>query len=205
MEGAMIKVLVAEDMALLRTALVSVVSDEPDMAVVADTVCGQDVAAIAERSGADVAVIGVDTVTSRAMVTVNELRSRVPTCRVIARASAASPDAVVALLAADVPGLVAEHTQADDLMTAIRRVAAGGVTIDTALAAAARTAGRNPLTARERQVLRLAAKGATALAIARELTLSPGTVRNYLASALNKTGARTRIDAIRKAAGWGWL
>jgi two-component system response regulator DesR len=201
----MIKVLVAEDMAMLRNALVSVVSDEPDMAVVADTACDDDVAAIAERSGADVAVIGVDTGTSQAMLTVNELRKRVPTCRVVARASAATPGAVVALLAADVPGLVAEHTPANSLMTAIRRVAAGGITIDTALAAAARIAGRNPLTARERQVLRLAAKGTTALGIARELTLSPGTVRNYLASALDKTGARTKIDAIRKAVGRGWL
>jgi two-component system, NarL family, response regulator DesR len=205
MRRVLIKVLVAEDMSMLRTALVRVLSDEADMSVVADTVCGRDVAAIAERSGAHVAVIGVDTATSPAMAMVSELRSRVPTCRVIARTSPTVPGSVAALLAADVPGLVAEHTPAKGLMAAIRRVAAGGSIIDTALAAAARTAGRNPLTARERQVLTIAATGVTALAIARELSLSPGTVRNYLSSALSKVGARTKIDAIRKAAGCGWL
>jgi two-component system response regulator DesR len=109
------------------------------------------------------------------------------------------------LLAAQVHGLIDKNAPAARLLAAIRDVAGGGTMIDANLVVAALAADRNPFTPREEHVLKLAAGGATGPEIARTLSLSPGTVRNYLSNAMNKTGARTRIDAIRIATESGWL
>lgn len=200
-----IRVLLAEDMRLLRTALVSVLDDEDDIEVIADLRCDHKVVSVAERLRPDVVVLSADTAESGDLSTVHELRRRLPDCRVVALAATKPPGLIKRLLAADIPGLVDRNAPAARLLAAIRGVARGATVIDTNLVVAALSAGRNPFTPRELHVLSLAADGASGPEIAKELCLSQGTVRNYLSNAMNKTGARTRIDAIRIARESGWL
>jgi len=200
-----IRVLLAEDMELLRTALVSVVSDEDDMEVVADLKCDRQVVSVAQRLRPDVAVVAADVPEVGGLSTVHELRRRLPDCRIVALTAPKPPGLLKRLLAASIPGLIDKNASAARLLAAIRGVARGGTMIDTNLVMAALSAGRNPFTPRELHVLRLAAGGASGPEIAKELCLSQGTVRNYLSNAMNKTGARTRIDAIRIASEAGWL
>lgn len=200
-----IRVLLAEDMDLLRTALVSLLSDEEDMEVIADLKCGHEVVPVALRLRPDVVVLAADVPDTPGLSTARELRRRLPDCQIVALTVTRPPGLLRRLLAADVPGLIDKNSPAARLLAAIRGVAGGGTMIDANLVVAALAADRNPFTPRESHVLRLAARGASGPEIARELCLSPGTVRNYVSNAMNKTGARTRIDAIRIATESGWL
>ena len=200
-----IRVLLAEDMQLLRTALVSVLDDEDDMEVIADLRCDHKVISVAERLRPDVAVVSADPSGTGDLSTVHELRRRLPACQIVALTGTKPPGLLKRLLAANIPGLIDKNAPAARLLAAIRGVARGGTVVDTNLVVAALSAGRNPFTPRELHVLRLAAGGASGPEIAKELSLSQGTVRNYLSNAMNKTGARTRIDAIRIARESGWL
>jgi two-component system, NarL family, response regulator DesR len=200
-----IRVLLAEDMELLRTALVSVLSGEEDIEVVVDLKCDQKVVPVAVRLRPDVAVVAADVSETQCLGTVADLRERLPECRVVALTVTHPPGLLRRLLAAEVKGLIDKNVPATRLVAAIRTVADGGTVIDGHLAVAALAADRNPFTPREAHVLRLASKGATGPEIARRLSLSPGTVRNYLSNAMTKTGARTRIDAVRIATESGWL
>ena len=200
-----IRVLIAEDMRLLRTALASVLDDEDDIEVVADLRCDLKVVSVAQRLRPDVAVVSADTAQSADPSTVFELRRRLPDCQIVALTSPKPPGLLKQLLAADIPGLIDRNAPAARLLSAIRGVARGGTVIDNNLLMAALGAARNPFTPRERHVLSLAADGASGPEIAKQLSLSQGTVRNYLSSAMNKTSARTRIDAIRIARESGWL
>jgi two-component system, NarL family, response regulator DesR len=200
-----IKVLLAEDMDLLRTALVSVLSEEEDMEVIADLKCDQKVVSAALRLRPDVAVVSVDLPGKPGVTTVCELRRRLPECQVVALTVTRPPGLLKRLLAADVSGMIDKNAPATRLLHAIRGVADGGTVIDANLVVAALSAGPNPLTPRELHVLQLAAGGASGPDIARSLSLSPGTVRNYMSNAMNKIGARTRIEAIRIATEAGWL
>ncbi|GAB3463223.1 response regulator transcription factor [Actinophytocola sediminis] len=200
-----IRVLLAEDMRLLRSALVSVLGDEEDIEVIADLKCDLKVVSVAQRLRPDVAVVSVDTAGSGDPTTVRELRRRLPDCRIVALTSPRPPGLLKRLLAENIPGLIDKNAPAARLLSAIRGVARGATVIDTNLLVAALAAGQNPFTPRELHVLRLAAAGASGPEIAKELSLSQGTVRNYLSSAMSKTSARTRIDAIRIATESGWL
>jgi len=200
-----IRVLLAEDMDLLRTALVSLLSDEEDIEVIADLKCGQNAVSVALRLRPDVVVLSADQPEDQGLKTVHELRKRLPECQIVALILKRPIGLLKLLLAADVPGLIDKNATAARLLHAIRGVADGGTVIDADLVIAALTAGSNPFTPRETHVLRLAAEGASGPEIAKRLSLSPGTVRNYLSNAMNKTGARTRIDAIRIATESGWL
>lgn len=204
-EGRSIRVLLAEDMDLLRTALVSLLSDEEDIEVIADLKCDQKVVSVAMRLRPDVAVVSADMAENHGLSTVRELRKRLPECQIVALTLKRPPGLLKRLLAADVSGLIDKNAPAARLLHAIRGVADGGTFIDANLVIAALSAGSNPFTPRELHVLRLAAEGASGPEIAKQLSLSPGTVRNYLSNAMNKTGARTRIDAIRIATESGWL
>jgi two-component system, NarL family, response regulator DesR len=203
--GRSIRVLLAEDMELLRTALVSLLSEEEDIEVIADLKCGQQAVSVAVRLRPDVAVVAADLPDNKGLSTVHELRKRLPECQIVALTVKRPAGLLKRLLAADVSGLVDKNTSASRLLHAIRNVADGGTVIDANLVIAALSAGSNPFTPRELSVLRLAAGGASGPEIAKELSLSPGTVRNYLSNAMNKTGARSRIDAIRIATESGWL
>lgn len=200
-----IRVLLAEDMDLLRTALVSLLSDEEDIEVIADLKCNQKAVSVALRLRPDVAVIAADLPDRHGLTTVQELRRRLPECQIVALTVTRPPGLLNRLLAADVSGMIDKNAPANQLLHAIRGVADGGTVIDAKLVVAALSASRNPFTPREQHVLRLAAGGASGPEIAKRLSLSPGTVRNYLSNAMNKTGARNRIDVIRIATESGWL
>jgi len=204
-DGRSIRVLLAEDMDLLRTALVSLLDDEEDIEVIADLKCDQQAVSVALRLRPDVAVIAADMPEHNGLTTVHELRKKLPECQIVALTVTRPAGLLKRLLAADVSGLIDKNAPATRLLHAIRNVADGGTVIDANLVVAALSAGSNPFTPRELTVLRLAAEGASGPEIAKQLSLSPGTVRNYLSNAMNKTGARTRIDAIRIATESGWL
>ncbi|KAB2376920.1 response regulator transcription factor [Actinomadura montaniterrae] len=201
----MIRVLIAEDMDLLREALAELLDLEDDVQVVARVAAGDRIVPEAERHAPDVAIVdidlpGMDGVTAAAL-----LRSRVPGCRVLILTALSRPGELRRALEADVAGFLPKDVRPDELAAAVRTVAAGGTTIDQALAVSALRAPQSPLTQRETEVLRLSATGARPLEIAERLFLSHGTVRNYLASAAGKLGARNRVDAIRIATEAGWL
>ena len=203
--GTQIKVLLAEDMDLLRSALVSLLSDEEDIEVVADLRCSDKVIAVAMHLRPDVAVIDVDLPCTSGLTTVREMRRRLPDTQIVALAPAKPAGLVQRLLAADVLGAVDKNAPAARLLQAIRGAAKGELVVDVNLAVAALAVEPNPLTPRELEVLRLAAEGASGPEIAEALHLSPGTVRNYLSKVINKTCARTRVDAVRIAREAGWI
>lgn len=201
-----IRVLVAEDMDLLRTALVSLLSDEGDMEVVAALRCHEDqVVPVARRLRPDVVVVDVAASGVRGVAMVNELRERVPGCQIVALAAAKPAGLVQRLLVVDRVSAVDTNAPAARLLEAIRGAAGGELIVDVNLAVAALTAGPSPLTPREMQVLQLVAEGASGSEIAKRLQLSPGTIRNYLSRAIYKTRGRTRVDAVRIAAEAGWI
>lgn len=201
-----IKVLLAEDMDLLRSALVSLLSEEDDIEVVAALKCNdKKVVPVALRLRPHVVVVDVDLPSTRGLATVNELRRRLPECQIVALAAAKPAGLVQRLLAADVLGAVDKNAPAARLLEAIRGAAKGELVVDINLAVAALAVEPNPLTPRELQVLQLAAEGASGPEIADRLHLSPGTVRNYLSKVISKTCARTRVDAVRIAREAGWI
>ncbi len=204
-EPRLISVLLVVDMDLLRDALVTLLSDQHDMEVVADLKCDDKVVAVAARIRPAVAVIDIDRPGSHGLKLVQQLRDCLPDTQVVALAAAKPPGLIQQVLSTEVLGVVDKHTSADRLLQAIRGVFRGDQVIDVGLAVAALSAGPNPFTPRELQVLRLAADGASGPEIASRLSLSKGTVRNYLSKVMNKTCARTRIDAIRIVREAGWL
>jgi two-component system, NarL family, response regulator DesR len=203
-DSGAIRVLLAEGMDLLRAALVSLLSDEEDIEVIADVKHHNKVVSAAVRHRPDVAVI-TDLPQPQYLSTVHELRDRLPECQIVAMMVTRPPELVSRLLALDVSGLIDKNAPAARLLQAIRGVAEGETVIDTSLLVAALSAIRNPLTPRERQILELTAEGVSGPVIAKKLAVSPGTVRNHLSSAMTKTGSRTRIEAIRVATESGWL
>jgi two-component system response regulator DesR len=200
-----IRVLLAEDIDLFRAALVSVLSKEVDIEIVADLKCDQQVVSMALHVRPDVAVVSVDMSDTQGLSTVRGLRKVLPECQIVALTVKRPIGLLKRLLAADVSGLIDKNAPAARLSHTIRRVAVGDTVIDANLVIVSLPAGNNPFTPRELHVLKLAAEGASGPEIAKRLFLSPGTVRNYLSNAMNKAGARTRIDAIRIATEAGWL
>ncbi|MEV7009374.1 response regulator transcription factor [Streptosporangium sp. NPDC051022] len=201
----MIKVLLAEDMHMIRAALVALLRLEPDIDVVAEVTRGDEILAAALRTRPDVAVLdielpGVDGITASV-----ELRERLPGCRVLVLTAMGQPGQVRRALGEGIEAFLVKDAPGDRLADAIRRTAQGLRVLDPELVAAAIEHGRSPLTPREATVLREAARGAPAEEIAARLHLSPGTVRNYLTGAITKTGARNKIDAIRIAQDAGWI
>jgi two-component system response regulator DesR len=204
-ETRSVRVLLAEDIDLFRTALVSVLSQEGDIEVVVDLKCDQQVVPAALRLRPDMAVVSVDMADPQSLSIVRELRERLPECRIVALTVKQPVGLLQQLLEAEVSGLVDKNAPATRLLHTVRRVADGETVIEANLVITALAAGNNPFTPRELHVLKLAAEGASGPEIAKQLFLTPGTVRNYLSNAMNKTGARSRIDAIRIATDAGWL
>lgn len=200
-----IRVLLIEDMDLIRGALVSLLSHEDDIEVVADVKCDDKVISAALRLHPDVVVVDIDLSDGQCLTIVHELRRKMPDCQIVALAAAKPAGLLQRLLAAEVWGAVDKNAPAGRLLRAIRTVAEGERVVDANLAAAALSAELSPFTPRELQVLRLAADGASGREIAERLSLSNGTVRNYLSKVMTKTYARNRIDAIRIAREAGWL
>ncbi|WP_327046261.1 response regulator transcription factor [Microbispora sp. NBC_01189] len=201
----MIRLMLAEDMHLIRKALVALLSSEDDLEVVAEADRGEDIVRLGCLRRPDVAVLdiglpGVDGLTAAA-----ELHRRLPSCKTVVLTGLGTPTALRKALDANVRGYVVKDASPAHLVDCIRRVAAGERVIDPELAVAALDADSNPLTARELDVLETAAGGATVCEIADRLSLSQGTVRNYLSRILGKVGARSRVEAIQIASECGWL
>ena len=201
----MIRVLLAEDMRILRDTLTAVLGLETDIEVVAQVADGKSIvpAALAQRP--DVAVIDIDLPGTDGLTAAARLREQSPDCRVLILTVLGQPGNLRRALAVGVAGFLPKETPAGELVAAVRRVAAGEKVIDPHLAVAALEVADNPLSPREVEVLRRFAGGAGPTEIAAAMFLSYGTVRNYLASAVTKLGARNRVDAVRIAAEAGWL
>lgn len=201
----MIRVLLAEDMRILRDTLAAVLGLETGIEVVAQVADGDAIvpAAVAQRP--DVAVIDIDLPGIDGLTAAAQLRERCPGCRVLILTVLGRPGNLRRALAAGVAGFLPKETPSGELVDAVRQVAAGEKVIDPKLAVAALEVADNPLSPREAEVLRRFAGGAGPTEIAAAMFLSYGTVRNYLASAVTKLGARNRVDAVRIAAEVGWL
>jgi len=200
-----IRILIAEDMRILRETLVAVLSLEADIEVVAEVPTGAGIVPAAVEYRPDLAVLDIDMPGMDGLTAADQLHERLPECRVVILTVLGRPGHLRRALAAHVSGFLVKDAPADELITAVRRVAAGERVFDTQLTVAALEQGGNPLSPREAEVLRRYAAGAGAAEIATELFLSYGTVRNYLTAAVTKLGARNRVDAVRIAADAGWL
>ena len=201
----MIRVLVAEDMHMIRGALVALLSLEDDMTVVAELDRGDRIVATALAVTPDVALLDIDLPGLDGLTAAGRLHEQLPSCRVLVLTGHSQPGNLLRALHAHVRGFLAKDAPAATLAAAIRKVAAGERVIDPELLAAAVETGASPLTDRETDVLRAAADGNTTDSIGRKLSLAPATVRNYLSNAITKTGGQNRIDAIRIAERAGWL
>ncbi|HZZ45351.1 MAG TPA: response regulator transcription factor [Pseudonocardia sp.] len=201
----MIKILVADDQALVRGGLVAMLNLEADLDVVAEVSSGVDVVAAAVRTSPDVALLDVQMPEVDGITAAARLRERLPGCRVIMCTTFGRPGYLTRALAAGATGFVLKDAPPEQLVDAIRRVHAGLRAVDPELATASLASGISPLTERERDVLRAARQGATAAEIAAALHLSSGTVRNHLSAAIGKTGASSGADAARIADDNGWL
>jgi two-component system, NarL family, response regulator DesR len=201
----MVRVLIAEDMRILRETLVAVLNLQDDLEVVAEVADGEQIVPVALRHKPDVAVLDIDLPGIDGITAAAELRRQLPACRILVLTGLGQPRHLRQAVAAHVSGFMLKDAPADELVAAVRLVAAGGRVFDPALTVAALERADSPLSARESEVLRRYAAGASAADIATELYLSYGTVRNYLASAVTKLGARNRVDAARIADNAGWL
>jgi two-component system response regulator DesR len=200
-----IKVLIAEDVHMVRGALVALLKMEPDIEVVAEVAGGNDIMPTARSTQPDVAVIDIDLPGKDGLTAAAELHEQLPNCRTLILTSLGRPGTLRRALAAKVGGFLLKDAPPDKLASAIRDVSVGRRVVDSDLALAAWDTADCPLTGREIEVLRMAADGANAVDIAARLYLSAGTVRNYLTTAVTKLNARNRVDAIRIAKESGWL
>ncbi len=203
--SAPIRLLLADDQALVRGAMASLLGLEPDLEVVAEVGRGDEVVAAARSARPDVALLDVEMPGLDGIGATRELRAAVPACRVLVVTTFGRPGYLRRALEAGASGFVVKDTPARQLADAVRRVHSGLRVVDPALAAESLAAGSSPLTARETDVLRAARDGGTVADLAAALHLSEGTVRNHLSSAIGKTGARTRAEAVRLADEAGWL
>lgn len=200
-----IRLLLADDQALVRGALAALLNLEPDLEVVAQVGRGDEVLETARTSRADIALLDVEMPGLDGIAAAAELRDNLPECRSLIVTTFGRPGFLRRAMEAGASGFVVKDTPSGQLADAVRRVASGFRVVDPTLAAESLASGSSPLTARETEVLVVAQTGATITEIARELHLSEGTVRNHLSSAIGKTGSRNRSDAVRMASAQGWL
>ncbi len=201
----MIRLLIADDQALVRGALSALLGLEPDIEVVAEVGRGDQVVDAAVSASADVALLDIEMPGMDGIAAASALRSALPSCRTLIVTTFGRPGYLTRAMRAGASGFVVKDTPAAKLADAVRRVAQGLRVVDPALAADSLAQGESPLTARETDVLAVARTGGSIADIAQMLHLSEGTVRNHLSSAIVKTGARNRADAVRVADENGWL
>ncbi|MEU7751090.1 response regulator transcription factor [Micromonospora sp. NPDC049101] len=201
----MIRLLLAEDQGMMRGALALLLNLEPDIEVVAQARTTAEALEAARSSRPDVALLDIEMPDGSGLDTAATLREQLPDCRVLILTTFGRPGYLRRAMEAGAAGFLVKDGPVEELAVAVRRVLAGERVIDPTLAAAALAAGPNPLTDRERHVLAAAVDGATIADIAARLHLSESTVRNYLSSAIGKTGTRNRIEAALSARTNGWL
>lgn len=205
MSSELIRVLLAEDQGMMRGALALLLGLEDDIEIVAQVGNGDDIVPKALEARPDIALLDIELPGRSGLDAAADLRTRLPGCRVLILTTFGRPGYLRRAMEAGASGFLVKDGPVEDLAAAIRRVLAGERVIDPALAAAALSAGPNPLTQRERDVLTAAVDGATVADIAAKVHLSPATVRNYLSAAIGKTGTRNRMEAVRAARQNGWL
>ncbi|KAB7852346.1 response regulator transcription factor [Streptomyces mobaraensis] len=200
-----VRVLLAEDQSMVREALAALLDLEGDIEVVAQVARGDEVVEAARRARPDVALLDIEMPGMTGLEAAALLGREVPEVRIVILTTFGRPGYLRRAMEAGASAFLVKDAPAAQLADAVRRVLRGERVIDPALAAAALAAGADPLTERERSVLRASADGSTNAELAKRLHLSHGTVRNYLSTAIQKTGARNRADAVRIAREKGWL
>lgn len=201
----MIRVLIAEDQAMVRGALKALISMEPDIEVVAEAASGAEAVARALAEKPDVALLDIEMPGGDGISAAAELRKGLPSCRSVILTTFGRPGFLRRAIDAGAAGFLLKDSPPGELASAIRRSLQGERVVDPQLALAALSDGTSPLTERERQVLAATHRGASIPEIARTLFLSEGTVRNHLSAAIQKLYARNRADAARLAEQKGWL
>ncbi len=201
----MIRILLADDQALVRGALAALLDLEPDLEVVAQVGRGDEVVAAARASGAEVCLLDIEMPGLTGIEAAASLRAELPGVRSLIVTTFGRPGYVRRAMDAGASGFLVKDTPARQLADAVRRVHQGLRVIDPDLAAESLLAGPSPLTARETEILAFALDGSPVATVAARAHLSEGTVRNHLSSAIGKTGARTRAEAARVAQSNGWL
>jgi two-component system, NarL family, response regulator DesR len=201
----MIRVLLAEDQHIVRGALAALLAFEPDLEVVAQVATGDKVVPAALQARPDVALLDIEMPGMDGIEAAARLREELPDCRVLMLTTFGRPTYLRQAMEAGASGFLVKDAPAERLADAIRRAMGGQRIIDPELAAAALQTSESPFTPREREVLEASEDGSPVADVARQLFLSEGTVRNYLSSAIGKTGARNRIEAVQAARHNGWL
>jgi two-component system response regulator DesR len=200
-----IRVLLAEDQAMIREALAALLSFEDDIEVVAQVGRGDEVTAAALASKPDVALLDIEMPGMDGLTAAAALSQASPRTRIVILTTFGRPGYLRRAMESGVSGFIVKDSPADKLARTIREIRDGKRVIDPELAAAALAEGASPLTPRERDVLAASRDGAAIAEIAAALYLSEGTVRNYLSACIQKTGARNRAEALRAAEERGWL
>jgi two-component system, NarL family, response regulator DesR len=200
-----VRVLLAEDQAMVRGALSALLSLEDDIEIVAEASRGDEVLPAALDTLPDVALLDIEMPGGDGLEAAAVLHERLPSCLVVILTTFGRSGYLRRAMESGAVGFLLKDAPASDLAEAIRRAVKGERVVDPALAAAALSEGDNPLTEREREVLAASESGATIEDIAARLYLSEGTVRNYLSTAIKKLGARNRVEAARLAERKGWL
>lgn len=200
-----IRLLLADDQALVRGALAALLSLEPDLEVVAEVASGDEVVEAARASKADVCLLDIEMPGLDGIAVAAAVRHELPGVRTLVVTTFGRPGYLRRALDAGASGFIVKDTPARELAEAVRRVHAGLRVVDLSLATESLVDGVNPLTEREREILLIALEGGTVAQIAQQVMLSPGTVRNHLSSAIGKTNTSTRAAAARVAQEHGWL
>ncbi|MFF1693986.1 response regulator [Streptomyces sp. NPDC058257] len=203
--GAAVRVLLAEDQSMVREALAALLGLEPDIEVVVQVARGDEVLAAAREHAVDVALLDIEMPGRTGIEAAAELHAEFPGLKIVVLTTFGRPGYLRSAMEAGADAFLVKDAPASQLADAVRKVLAGDRVIDPTLAAAALAGGANPLTDREREVLRAAADGATNAELATALHLSPGTVRNYLSTAIQKLAVRNRAEAVNVAREKGWL
>lgn len=200
-----IKVLLADDQALVRGAMGALLELDGDIRVVAEVGRGDQVLDAARECRPQVCLLDIQMPGQDGIETARQIREELPEIRVLMVTTFNRAGYLRAALDAGAAGFVVKDAPAAQLADAVRRVAQGLRVVDPVLAAESLLDGPNPLTGREIDALRLPLDGLSVKAMASRLFLSPGTIRNHLSSAIGKTGAENRVDAAQRAASRGWL
>jgi two-component system response regulator DesR len=201
----MIRVLLAEDQAMVRGALAALLTLAGDIEVVAEVGRGDEIVAAALETRPDVALLDIEMPGCDGLTAAAELHRQLPTCRILILTTFGRPGYLRQALESGVVGFLLKDAPSTQLAAAIRRALAGERIVDPGLAMTALSEGNNPLTERERAVLQASLHGASISEIAQQLFLSEGTVRNYLSVAIQKLGAHNRVEAAHLAQQKGWL
>ncbi|MFL6136159.1 MAG: response regulator transcription factor [Nocardioidaceae bacterium] len=201
----MIRVLLAEDQAMMRGALAVLLDLEEDLRVVAQVDDGKAIVPTVLETKPDVALLDIELPGMSGLDAAERLRNAAPACRVVIVTTFGRPGYLQRAMAAGAAGFLVKDGPVEGLADAIRRVASGETVVDPELAGHALRVAASPLTPRERDVLAAAEDGSTIADVAARLHLSTATVRNYLSDAIGKTGTRNKTEAALLARRNGWL